>query len=93
MNRMCMQVLAHDELDKLLRPPVRKKRRLLIQGYHPADKRLYAKLYLDSQLPRELQFGAFKNVLQAEEFVRHLKNYSLHTDLQVMQLSSLSGRS
>lgn len=85
-----MQELAHQELMALLDWPARKKRRLLIQGYQTKDQRLYAKLFIDSQLPVELYFGAFKNVLQAEEFVRHLKKYSLHTDLQLMQLSPLN---
>lgn len=87
MNQYCMQEMAHEELGKILDQPANKKRRLLIQGYRTEDKTLYAKLYLDSKLPMDLSYGQFKNRLEAEAFIRHLKKYSLHTDIQVMQLN------
>lgn len=90
MNQVCLQEMAHEELQKILKQPATKKRRLLIQGYRSEDKTLHAKLYLDAKLPMDIHYGAFKNQLKAEEFIRHLKKYSLHTDLQVMQLSPLN---
>lgn len=86
MNQICMQEMAHEELSKILNQSARKKRRLLIQGYRSEDRKLYAKLYLDSKLPMDISYGQFKNRLEAEAFIRHLKKYSLHTDVQVMQI-------
>ena len=86
MNQICMQEMAHEELSKILNQSAQKKRRLLIQGYRTEDRKLYAKLYLDSKLPMDISYGQFKNRLEAEAFIRHLKKYSLHTDVQVMQI-------
>lgn len=81
---MTMQELAHEEIFRILSLPYQKKRRLLIQGYDWQSRTLVAKLIIDQHLPFDLSYGRFKNRLEAEEFVRHLKNYSLHTDVQLM---------
>lgn len=82
----CMQELAHEEIFRILSMPYRKKRRLLIQGYDWEKRTLKAKFYVDNHLPLEVAYGQFKNRLQAEEFMRHLKSYSLHTDVQIMKI-------